>query len=64
MKTRLLTIIIALVLLASLAVSVSADIGFGVWKMHCPDGASVLTYENAKQGGVDVVCYQFVEAAK
>lgn len=55
MKTRLLTVIIALVLLASLAVSVSADIGTVLWKHHCPDGASIIT-EPGAGGGVDVVC--------
>ncbi len=56
MKTRLLTIIIALLLLASLAVSVSADIGTVLWKQHCPDGASVITQPDAMNGGFDVIC--------
>lgn len=56
MKLRLTIIILALVLLAMLAVSVSADIGTVLWKMHCPDGASVLTYPDAVGGGVDIVC--------
>ena len=56
MKTRLLTIIIALLLLASLAVSVSADIGTVLWKQHCPDGASVITQPDNIGGGVDVIC--------
>lgn len=62
MKTRLLTIIIALVLLASLAVSVSADIGTILWKQHCPDGASVLTYPDYS-GGVDIVCMNVLRPA-
>ena len=62
MKTRLLTIIIALVLLASLAVSVSADIGTILWKMHCPDGASVMTYPDVS-GGVDIVCMNVLRPA-
>ena len=55
MKTRLLTIITALVLLASLAVSVSADIGAVLWKQNCPDGSSVITQPD-NVGGVDVIC--------
>ena len=63
MKTRLLTVIIALVLLASLAVSVSADIGTIIWKQHCPDGASITTTDGYGVG-VDVVCIQLVRRGK
>jgi hypothetical protein len=62
MKLRLTIIILVLVLLASLAVSVSADIGTILWKMHCPDGASVMTYPDVS-GGVDIVCMNVLRPA-
>ena len=63
MKTRLLTIIIVLVLVALLAAAVSADIGTVLWKQHCPDGASILSYPDVS-GGVDIVCMAILEAKR
>ncbi len=64
MKTRLTIIILTLALLATLAVTVSADIGTILWKQHCPDGASVLTYPDPLGGGVDIVCMNILGPTK
>ena len=62
MRTKVIALILAGLILAALAVTASADIGNIIWKAHCPTGASVITYDAAD--GVEVVCIQFVDTAR
>ena len=61
MRNKVIAVVAGLAM-AALAITASADIGNIIWKAHCPTGASVITHEAAD--GVDVVCIQFVDAAR